>query len=102
MRARSHIQLSEKADGGLTHPLPSPCRSLFLTVEDPLEPRGIQLGVQIRTEFGAVLIPGTATTVQLTFWADEADLYIVPGRDFTLTYPRRVVGSGWVVEVLAC
>lgn len=88
-----------KADGGLT---PSPRRSLFLTVEDPLEPGGIQLAVQIRTEFGAVLIPGTATTVQLTFWADEADLYIVPGRDFTLTYTRRVVGNGWVVEVLAC
>ena len=78
----------------------SPCQSLILTVDDQDEPGPVELGVRIWTDSGEALRPGGATTAVLEFWADEAELYILPGREFMLRYPRRPVGNGRVTEVL--
>jgi hypothetical protein len=37
---------------------------------------------------------------ELEFWSDLGEVYVVPGAQFTLRYPIRVVGRGHVLEVL--
>lgn len=102
MRATARIELGHAVGAGLTMPLPSPCRSLLLRVEQHLDGEdNPHLGVQITTASGEPLSPGnTGVAVQLDFWADLADVLVVPGARFTLRYPIRVVGSGEVVDVL--
>jgi hypothetical protein len=59
------------------------------------------LGVQISTQSGEPLEPGVSgVTVDLHFWSDLADVFVVPSTRFTLRYPNRVVGRGQVLEVL--
>lgn len=83
-------------------PMPSPCRSLILRVEDDLDgEERVDLGVQVSTSSGEPLHPGAAEmVVELNFWADLADVYVVPGTSFTLRYPSRIVGRGHVLEML--
>lgn len=61
----------------------------------------MNLGVQITTWGDAPLSPGsTGLTLDLHFWSDLADVFVVPGTRFTLRYPNRVVGRGQVLDVL--
>jgi hypothetical protein len=82
--------------------MPSPCKSLILRVEHDLEgEEQVDLGVQIWTSSGEPLQPGTAEmAAELNFWADLADVYVVPGMTFTLRYPARIVGRGQVLAML--
>ncbi|GAB3778204.1 hypothetical protein [Nocardioides ungokensis] len=102
VHARARIELAEVAGGGLLEPMPSPCRSLLLRVErDVADEDEVSLGVQITTDSGEPLSPGqSALTVDLHFWSDLADVFVVPSTRFTLPYPNRVVGSGEVLDVL--
>jgi hypothetical protein len=102
VQARSRIELTSAADGGLSQPMPSPCRSLILRVEDDAADEGeMNLGVQITTASGEPLSPGTSgVAVDLHFWSDLAEVFIVPNTQFTLRYPNRLVGRGHVVDVL--
>jgi len=102
MQARAHIELSEAARGGLSEPIPSPCSSLILRVEqDVAEEDEINLGVQITTESGGPLLPGAfGLTATLRFWSDQADVFITPRTRFTLRYPDRVVGRGEILDVV--
>jgi hypothetical protein len=102
VHARARIEMNDGADGGLSQPMPSPCRSLILRVEhDMAEEDGTNLGVQITTQSGEPLEPGVSgVTVDLHFWSDLADVFVVPSTRFTLRYPNRVVGHGHVLEVL--
>jgi hypothetical protein len=98
VRAEAVLDLTTGADGGLTAPMPTPCRSLLLHIEQEGEDR-IDLGVQISAS-GDPLHPGDAgLAVELDFWDDLADVYVVPGVRFTLRYPTRVVGRGHVLAV---
>jgi hypothetical protein len=102
VRARARIELEDAASGGLSEPMPSPCRSLILRVEyDVADEREVSLGVQITTDSGGPLSPGeSGVTVELRFWSDLADVFVVPSTRFTLRYPNRVVGRGQVLDVL--
>ena len=61
----------------------------------------MSLGVQITTATGEPLSPGeSGLTVDLQFWSDLADVFLVPNTRFTLRYPNRVVGRGEVLDVL--
>ncbi len=102
MHARARIELGVAADGGLVEPMSSPCRSLILRVEhDNADAEEMNLGVQITTGKGEPLSPGTSgLVVDLHFWSDLADVFVVPSTRFTLLYPNRVVGRGQVLDVL--
>jgi hypothetical protein len=102
VKARAQIALLASVDGGLRAPMRSPCRSLLLHVHEQHSDEHVDLGVQIRTLSGRALDAGSqALKVELEFWDDLADLYVIPGRTFTLRHPSRVVGLGQVVEMLA-
>jgi hypothetical protein len=61
----------------------------------------IDLGVRITTAGGEPLVPGASgMAAELEFWSDLAEVYVVPGAQFTLRYPIRVVGRGKVLELL--
>jgi hypothetical protein len=83
-------------------PMPSPCQSLILRVGDDTDHGNqMSLGVRISTESDESLSPNTSqVAVDLDFWDDLADVYVVPGVPFTLRYPNRVVGSGEILGVL--
>jgi hypothetical protein len=101
-RARAaRIELNEAANGGLSEPMPSPCRSLIFRVEHEVADEDeMNLGVQITTASGEPLSPGVfGVTVDLHFWSDLADVFVVPSTKFTLRYPNRVVGRGHVLDV---
>jgi hypothetical protein len=102
MHALAQIDLTEAAQGGLSEPMPSPCRSLILRVEyDAAEEDGMNLGVQIATESGGPLSPGAfGLTVDLHFWSGLAEVFVTPGTRFTLRYTDRVIGRGEVLDVL--
>ena len=102
MHALARIDLNEARDGGLLEPMPSPCRSLLLRVDRGTdEDDEMNLGVQVATASGEPLSPGASgVTVDLHFWSDLADVFVVPSTRFTLRYPNRVVGRGQVLEVL--
>ena len=102
MHARARIELEETTGGGLSAPMSSPCRSLILRVEQDIEAEDdVNLGVQITTATGEPLLPGASDmTVDLHFWSDLADVFVVPSTRFTLRYPNRVVGRGQVLDVL--
>jgi hypothetical protein len=80
----------------------SPCRSLILRIEHQVADEDeVNLGVQITTASGEPLSPGaSALGVELLFWSDLADVFVVPSTRFTLRYPNRVVGRGQVLDVL--
>jgi hypothetical protein len=102
VHARARIELDEAAAGGLLEPMPSPCRSLLLRVEhDVADEDEVSLGVQITTDSAEPLAPGqSGVPVELHFWSDLADVFVVPSTRFTLRYPNRVVGRGVVLDVL--
>jgi hypothetical protein len=102
VHAKARIEMNDATDGGLTEPMPRPCRSLILREEhDVAEEDETNLGVQISTQSGEPLEPGVSgVTVDLHFWSDLADVFVVPSTRFTLRYPNRVVGRGQVLEVL--
>jgi hypothetical protein len=96
VRAEAVLDLTTGADGGLTGPLPTPCRSLLLHVEGDDQ---IDLGVQISTSGEPLQAGSVGLAVDLDFWDDLANVYVVPGVRFTLRYPARVVGRGRVLTV---
>jgi hypothetical protein len=102
VHARARIDLNEAADGGVSGPMPSPCKSLILRVEPQVADEDeMNLGVQITTASGEPLRPGASgLTVDLDFWSDLADVFVRPSTLFTLRYPNRVVGRGQVLDVL--
>jgi hypothetical protein len=102
VHAKARIEMNDAADGGLSEPMSSPCRSLILRVEhDVAEADETNLGVQITTQSGEPLEAGVSgMTVDLHFWSDLADVFVVPSTRFTLRYPNRVVGHGQVLDVL--
>lgn len=102
MHAKARIEMNDAADGGLTEPMASACRSLILRVEHDVEEEDeTNLGVQITTQSREPLEPGVAgVTVDPHFWSDLADVFVVPSTRFTLRYPNRVVGRGQVLDVL--
>ena len=102
VHARARIKLDATTGGGLSEPMPSPCRSLILRIEHgTADGDEVNLGVQITTASGEPLSPGASdVTVELHFWSDLADVFVVPSTTFTLRYPNRVVGRGQVLDVL--
>jgi hypothetical protein len=102
VHARARIELNDAADDGLAEPMPSPCRSLiFRVAHEVADEDTMNLGVQITTASGEPLSPGVSgVTVDLHFWSDLADVFVVPSTQFTLHYPNRVVGRGQVLDVL--
>ena len=101
LRARAYLSLLTGADGGLTSPLPAGTRSLLLRF-----PSGIDLSPEV--SIGAVIVPmgGRALCpgdrdldVELTFWADEAEVFVTAGASFGLWYGRSV-GDGMIREVM--
>jgi hypothetical protein len=101
VKANARIDLLDGADGGLTEPMPSPCQSLLLRVELDADEEPVDLGVRITTLSGEPISPGTSgVAVDLDFWSDLADVFVVPSTRFTLRYPSRVVGVGQVLDVL--
>lgn len=103
MHARARIDLHRAADGGLAEPMSSPCRSLiFRVAHEVADEDEVSLGVQITTASGEPLSPGASDLgVDLHFWSDLADVFVVPSTRFTLRYPNRVVGHGQVLDVLS-
>lgn len=94
MKAR--VVMSSVHDGGLTEPMPSPCRSLLLRLDGPDE----DVGVSIVTQSGLALTAEGSYEVEMTIWAGPVFLdYIRPGSRFTLRYPVQVVGTGEVVAL---
>ena len=101
MHARARIDLIAAAEDGLSEPMPSPSRSLILRVEHEAAEDEVNLGVQITTVSGEPLFPGASgVPVDLHFWSDLADVFVVPTTQFTLRYPNRVVGRGQVLDVM--
>jgi hypothetical protein len=102
VHARARIELTAAADEGISVPMPSPCRSLILRIEHEADDEGeMNLGVQITTASGEPLSPGASgLAVDLHFWSDLADVFVVPTTQFTLRYPNRVVGRGQVLDVM--
>jgi hypothetical protein len=102
VHAKARVEMNDTADGGLLAPMLSPCRSLILRIkQDIAEENETNLGVQITTQSGEPLSPGIAgVAVDLLFWSDLADVFVVPGAQFTLRYPNRVFGHGQVLDVL--
>ena len=50
---------------------------------------------------GEPIVPGTSgMAAQLEFWLDLAEVYVVPGAQFTPAVPDPGVGRGQVLEVL--
>lgn len=98
VKANVKIEMLDGADGGLAEPMPWPCQSLLLRVEhDIADEEPVDLGVRITTLSGEPISPGTSeVSVDLDFWSDLADVFVVPRARFTLRYPSRVVGVGQV------
>jgi hypothetical protein len=102
VHARARIDLNEAADGGLSQPVPSPCKSLIPRVESEIADADemMNLGAEIATASGEPLRPGASgLVVDLHFWSDLADVFVVPSTLFTLRYPNRVEGRGQVLDV---
>jgi hypothetical protein len=103
VHAQARIELDATTGGGLSKPMPSPCKSLILRIEHDAADDEVTLGVQITTESGEPLSPGASDVpVDLHFWSDLADVFVVPSTRFTLRYPNRIVGRGQVLDVLPC
>lgn len=102
VKANATIDMHDEVGGGLIEPMPSPCQSLILRVElDNADDAPVDLGVRITTLSGDPIAPGVSgVAVDLGFWSDLADVYVVPTTRFTLRYPSRVVGTGRVLDVL--
>ena len=98
--AEARISLSPTHAGGLRAPMASGGRSLLLnfpSLESPDRQRTI--GAAIDPLEDAALEPGTSDViVRLWFWAGEAQVYAVPGAQFTLWYAGRTVGRGSCCE----
>jgi hypothetical protein len=75
---------------------------LILRVDhEVIDEDDVSLGVQIPTASGEALSPSARDVpVELHFWSDLADVFIVPSTLFTLRYRNRVVGRGQVLHVL--
>jgi hypothetical protein len=103
MRARARISLAATSDGGLSEPMPLPCHSLLLGVdEDRPQTEGLFLGVQIAAPSHEALEPGADNVfVDLRLISDRAGEYLRPGATFTLLYPLQVIGQGEVLEVVS-
>jgi hypothetical protein len=91
VNARARIDMAEAANGGLAEPIPSRCQSFLLRVQhDGVDQEPVDLGVRITTLSGDPLSPGTSDiSVEMQFWSDLADVYVVPRARFTLTSRRE-------------
>jgi hypothetical protein len=105
VHAKARIEMNE-ADGRLSEPMPSPCKSLILRVEhDVAEADGTNLGVQITTRSGEPLEPGVSNvTVDLHFWSDLADVSHLPSAVDAVVrrMSRSDLGLQVLVSLLAC
>jgi hypothetical protein len=98
--ARADLALLSADLGGLTAPIDTPCRSLLMHVDAGPGIGPVTLGVLISNPSGEALMPGAAVVdARLDLWVDLAELYLVPGQEFELRYPTRVVGRGLVTSV---
>ena len=98
--AFADLALLSTEDGGIRSSMLTPCRSLLLRVDGGSEFGPVMVGVQISTESGEPIAPGTSIIhAQLDFWADVAEVYIAPRQAFELCYPNRVVARGLITSV---
>ena len=78
----------------------TPCRSLLLRVDGGIELGHVMVGVQISTDSGESIAPGTSIRhAQFDFWDDVAEVHIAPGQAFELCYPNQVVARGTITSV---
>lgn len=102
MRVVADFILLTSEDGGLTAPMPTPCRSLLLRTDAGPGVGTVSVGVSISTASGEPLRPGASLASALfAFWDDIAEVYLSQGRQFELCYPNRVVGRGVITSVHA-
>jgi hypothetical protein len=101
LRARACLSLLAAADGGLTSPLPPGTRSLLLRFLSGIDVSPVvTIGAVIAPVAARPLCPGDqALEVELTFWADEAEVFVIAGASFELWY-GRAVGDGKIREVM--
>jgi hypothetical protein len=96
------ICLAATSDGGLKEPMPAPTPALllkFTALDDPHNQTTV--GTYIETLDGSDLVPASdKTIVRLSFWADVAQVYAVPGVRFGIWYAGRSVGHGEVLRLL--
>lgn len=94
------VGLLASASGGLSGPMQTGTRSLMLVFPSVHHPGGeVKIGAVIDVLDGPALIPGAdEVRVVIRFWADEAEVYAVPGASFRLWY-GRVVGAGVVTRI---
>ncbi len=81
--------------------MPTGTRSLMLVFPSLEDPAGeAKTGSVIDVIGGPALVPGTdEVPVIVWFWADEAEVYAMPGAAFTLWY-GRAVGTGVVTRIV--
>ena len=95
------ISLAATSDGGLKEPMPAPTSALllkFTALDDPHNQTTI--GTYIETPDGSDLAPASdKTIVRLSFWADIAQVYAMPGVRFDIWYAGRTVGHGEVLRL---
>ena len=88
---RAEIEMLPTDAGGLHEPLQTPTRHLLLVFA--AAPDALQIGADITTIGGEPLEPGGTYSVQLAFWAPEAENVLAHREEFDL-WAGRTVGSG--------
>jgi hypothetical protein len=83
---------------GQTARFPSGTRSLLIRFRPASKNDQVDLGAIITAQDGSDISSNdTDKPVTLTFWADEAELFVVPGEGFTIWYGREI-GRGSIVS----
>lgn len=101
LMARARISLRPIDRGGLKATLGTGTRSLLLTFPSGSEDAPlVTIGAVIEPVGPESLDPGSSgVEVVLTFWTDEAEVFVHAGGSFQLCYGGRVVGDGAITEV---
>ena len=100
LTALARLTLFGTAAGGLEEPLPSGTRSLLLRFESGvMDAPTVTFGAVVTPTVVDSLVPGDeAVIAELTFWMDEAEIFVVAGSTFEIWY-GQVIGSGTILEV---
>jgi hypothetical protein len=101
LRAHARISLLSAECGGLKAPLRTGTRSLLLSFDSGIEDSPlVTIGAALEPMGFEALDPGArGVDVVLTFWADEAEIFVCVGESFELRYGSRPVGEGTITEV---